>query len=256
MGTTEKTLTVEQLDVRIHAGQDALYTDAAQTARQHLGETLDRRESAAAILATGNSQIRFLERLIQLGGTDWSRVTLFHMDEYLGLPADHPAGFRHYLKERVEKLVRPRAFHYLRGDADEPIAECDRYTKLLEAQPIDLCMMGVGENGHLAFNDPHVANFEDPRRVKIVSLDETCRMQQVKQGHFKDIRSMPQYALTLTIPTLLSATRILCLAPEARKQIPVKNLLEGPIATDCPASILRTCPNATLFLDQESAALL
>jgi glucosamine-6-phosphate deaminase len=175
---------------------------------------------------------------------------------YLGISAGHNASFRHYLRERVESLVKPRAFHYLEGDALEPITECDRYTELLRAQSIDLCCLGIGENGHLAFNDPPVANFEDKRAVKIVQLDLACKQQQVREGHFPNVESVPPYALTLTIPTLCSPKKMVCLCPETRKAQAVKNTLRGPITTDCPASFLRRQHHALLLLDQDSASLL
>ncbi len=246
----------DRLPVHVFAGQDELARFLTVTVRDILNEAIARQGSAAAILATGNSQIRFLRLLAESGGVDWSKVTLFHMDEYLGIPADHPACFRHYLKQRVESLVRPRVFHYVAGDADLPLDECARYTALLRAQPIDLCCMGVGENGHIAFNDPPVARFDDPHWVKLVKLDDACKMQQVKEGHFPSLEAVPPYAYTLTIPALLSARRVLCLAPELRKAVPVRNLVQGPVATSCPASVLRTAAHATLLLDLDSASLL
>jgi glucosamine-6-phosphate deaminase len=225
-------------------------------AHDHLTEVLARQGQAAVILATGNSQIQFLGDLVDLGGIDWSRITLFHMDEYLGLDAHHTASFRRYLKERVESRVKPKVFHYLVGDALEPIKECERYSRLLASQSIDLCCMGVGENGHIAFNDPPVADLNDPLRVKIVQLDYACRMQQVGEGHFPSLEAVPQYALTLTISALCSARKIICISPEKRKAKAVKALLEGPIGSACPASALRLQPQATLLLDEDSAALL
>ncbi len=251
-----KTLQVDSLPVRIYSTQLDMARDVARIAQAYLRETLAAKGSAAVILATGNSQIQFLEELIRLGGVDWQRITLFHMDEYLGLSVEHKASFRRYMRERVERRVKPRAFHYLEGDALLPLDECDRYAKLLKAQPIDLCCLGVGENGHLAFNDPPVANFDDKRTVTIAKLDEACRLQQVGEGHFPDLGQVPQYALTLTIPTLCSAKRMLCVAPEKRKAQAVKDALQGPITTACPASILRRQPHATLFLDHDSASLL
>jgi glucosamine-6-phosphate deaminase len=251
-----KTFQVDALSARVYAGQTELSQDVARIAQAHLRETLAAKGSAAVILATGNSQIKFLEELIRLGGVEWSRITLFHMDEYLGISGEHKASFRRYMRERVEGRVKPRIFHYLEGDALLPMDECDRYTKLLRAQPIDLCCLGVGENGHLAFNDPEVANFEDQRAVSIVKLDEKCRRQQVGEGHFPDMGAVPQYALTLTIPTLCSAKKMLCISPEKRKAQAVKDALQGPISTACPASILRRQPHATIFLDTDSTSLL
>ena len=254
MGSPDNAFNVDSLAVKVYSAPAALYADAVAETRNQLTQAIQDNGSAAAILATGNTQIDFLKLLAESGGVDWPKVTLFHMDEYLGLPGDHPASFRRYMKDRVESLLNPKEFHYLQGDDDEPIRECERYESLLRAQSIDLCMLGIGENGHLAFNDPHVANFEDERAVKIVSLDETCRLQQVKQGHFADIHTMPQYALTITIPTLLSARKVLCMALDERKQEPVKRLLQGDISPECPATALRNCDRATLLLDSAAAA--
>jgi glucosamine-6-phosphate deaminase len=251
-----KTFKVDELSVRLYASQADLAGEAALMARNHLSEVLARTGKAAVILATGNSQIQFLEALIALGGVDWSKLTLFHMDEYLGIDASHKASFRRYMRERVEQRVRPGAFHYLEGDALLPFDECDRYGALLKAQPIDLCCLGVGENGHLAFNDPPVANFNDRHAVTVAKLDLACRLQQVNEGHFPNLEAVPQYALTLTIPTLCAAKKMICISPEKRKARAIKEALQGPISTACPASILRRQPHATLLLDNDSASLL
>src|SRR5688572_15934265 len=251
-----KTLQIDSLPVRIYETQADLARDVARVAHEHLSEALARKGSAAAILATGNSQIKFLEQLLSLGGIDWSRITLFHMDEYLGIDANHTASFRRYMRERVEHRVQPRVFHYLEGDAALPLDECARYTRLLEAQTIDLCCLGIGENGHLAFNDPPVADFQDRHKVKLVQLDRACREQQVNEGHFPNLAAVPPYAFTLTIPALCSAAKMLCIAPEKRKAKAVSDALRGPITTSCPASILRKQGHATLLLDSDSASLL
>lgn len=251
-----KTFTAGSLKARIYQDQPALARAAAAEVHAHLTGILSQQFETAVILATGNSQLQFLKNLSEMGGLDWSRVTLFHMDEYLGLPESHAASFRNYMKKRVESILHPKAFHYLNGESDQPIRECDRYTRLLQAQTIDLCCLGIGENGHIAFNDPAVADFEDDRSVKIVELDEACRMQQVGEGHFPDMQAVPRYALTLTIPMLLSARKLICLSPETRKAAAVLAAIEGPIDTACPASILREHPDATLFLDTDSSAKL
>ena len=251
-----KTLQIDSLPVRIFETQADLAREVARTAHDHLTDTLAQKGSAAVILATGNSQIKFLEQLIALGGIDWSKITLFHMDEYLGIDGNHTASFRRYMRERVEGRVKPRVFNYIEGDAALPLDECARYTQLLEAQPIDLCCLGIGENGHLAFNDPPVANFDDPHKVKLVQLDRACREQQVNEGHFPNLAAVPPYAFTLTIPALCSAQKMLCISPEKRKAKAVFEALRGPISTACPASILRNQPHATLFLDKDSASLL
>jgi glucosamine-6-phosphate deaminase len=251
-----KILQADALAVRVYRAQNDLAQDAAAVAQRYLQETLARQEAASVIFATGNSQLQFLDALVVLGGVDWSRVTLFHMDEYLGIDVNHRASFRRYLRERVESRVKPKRFHYLEGDALLPLKECERYARLLAAQPIDLCCLGIGENGHLAFNDPPVADFSDPHPVKLVKLDEACRQQQVGEGHFPNLEAVPQYAFTLTIPTLCSGRRMLCIVPERRKAQAVKDALRGPISPACPASCLRQQSHCTLFLDSDSASLL
>ena len=252
----QETFVSDDLSVRVHGTQSGLAGDAAEFAQRHLQETLARQGSAHVILATGNSQIQFLDALVALGGVDWSRITLFHMDEYLGIDATHPASFRRYMRDRVESRLKPKQFHYLEGDTLLPLQECERYSKLLIAQPIDLCCLGIGENGHLAFNDPPVADFNDPHPVKLVKLDESCRQQQVGEGYFPGLEAVPLYAFTLTIPMLCSARRMLCIVPEQRKAQAVKDALQGPIGSDCPASFLRRQSHCTLFLDSESASAL
>lgn len=251
-----ETRIVDALHVRIHAAPAELAQDAAQWAQQHLQEALTARGTAAVILATGNSQIQFLEALAARGGVDWSKITLFHMDEYLGIDANHVGSFRRYMRERVEARLRPKQFHYIEGDTLLPLAECARYAGLLEEHPIDLCCLGIGENGHLAFNDPPVADFNDPHPIKLVKLEDACRQQQVGEGYFPELDSVPQYAFTLTIPMLCSARRMLCIVPERRKAQAVRDTLLGPIQTACPGSFLRRQDHCTLFLDQDSASLL
>jgi|ERR1051326_574115 glucosamine-6-phosphate deaminase len=251
-----RSFAVDSLRVRVHATQEQLVLDAAREVESYLQQVFVAQGRAAIILATGNSQIKFLQQLSSLGGVDWSRTTLFQMDEYLGLPADHPASFRRYMRERVASLVQPKVFHYLDGDAWLPIKECERYAQLLRAQPVDLCCLGIGENGHLAFNDPAVADFNDARSVKIVRLDDASKRQQVGEGYFANLESVPSYALTLTIPALCSAKKMICIVPEKRKAEAVKAALQGPVSVACPASILRKQAHCLLFLDSESASLL
>ncbi|KOP27598.1 glucosamine-6-phosphate deaminase [Hapalosiphon sp. MRB220] len=256
MPLTKKLFCVDDLNVQTYNCETDLAENVAEIARNYLQEVLQKKGHAAVLLATGNSQIKFLDALIALSGMDWSQVTCFHLDEYLGISADHPASFRHYLRERFHKRVNLKKFHYIEGDALEPLLECDRYSKLLQAQPIDLCCLGVGENGHIAFNDPSVANFQDPYSVKLVRLDQANHQQQVKQGHFPSLETVPKYAFTVTIPMICSAKKILCLAPGSHKAKIVQQILQGNISTDCPASILRKYSQATLFLDQDSASLI
>jgi len=253
MLSATKSFRVDDLMVQIYNSDAEMAQNAAEIAQKYLQDILTSRDTATILLATGNSQLKFIDALIANGGIDWSRVTMFHLDEYLGIAADHAASFRRYLQERVEKRVQPQQFHYIEGDALQPLAECDRYTNLLKAQPIDLCCLGIGENGHIAFNDPSVANFQDPYSVKLVKLDAMNRQQQVNTGYFPHLENVPQYAFTLTIPMICSAKKIICIAPEKRKAQVVKQMLQGSINIKCPASILRQQPQATLFLDVNSA---
>jgi glucosamine-6-phosphate deaminase len=255
-GVFMKTFQIDALSVRIHATQPDLAADVARETQSLLIEALRRQEAATMIFAAANSQIQALDALAGLGGIDWSKVTMFHMDEYLGIDAQHPASFRRFLRERVEARLKPRAFHYIEGDALLPLSECERYTRLLRAQPIDLCLLGIGENGHLAFNDPPVADFADPHAVKLVRLDRACRQQQVGEGHFATLDAVPQYAFTLTIPALCAARRMFCIVPERRKAVAVREALRGPVNPACPASFLRTQAHCALFLDADSASLL
>ena len=188
---------------------------------------------------------------------DWKRITAFHLDEYLGMPDDHPASFRRYLREQLFEDVKPGTVHYLRGDTEDALAECERYSRLLdEAGEPDVACIGIGENGHIAFNDPHIAEFDDPVRVKVADLDEPCRRQQLGEGWFPTLADVPTHALTQTIPAILSARAIRCMVPDERKAIAVRRALEGPIETACPASVLRRHPDTILYLDTYSASLL
>jgi len=243
--------------LRVHVSNDRaeLGRLAAQAAEQHLSNALAARNSARVILASAPSQNELLDALIA-STIEWSRVTIFHMDEYVGLAADHPATFRGYQREHVLSRIRPAAFHGIQGEVSDSAAECARYSTLLREAPIDLVCLGIGENGHLAFNDPPVADFADPAWVKPVELDALCRQQQVNDGCFPMLASVPVTALTLTIPALFSARAIVGAVPGPRKARAVRDTLKGPVSATCPASILRTHPNAALYLDCESAALL
>jgi glucosamine-6-phosphate deaminase len=248
--------TVDELDVRVCDDVQALARSAAADAAAAIRSALDERGAANVMLATGNSQLVFLAELVEHSDLDWSAVTALHMDEYVGLPPTHTASFQRYMRERVAAVLPVRAFHYLTGNTGDAQAEADRYAALLREHPLDLCCCGIGENGHLAFNDPPVADFDDPADVKIVALEPASRRQQVDEGHFATIDDVPVDAITVTIPALVRAGRVLAIVPEARKAVPVRDALTGPITTACPASYLRRQPHATLYLDAESASLL
>lgn len=244
-----------QLPVAGYASAGALGIAAAAAFAATVGDVLRSRPTVAVILATGNSQLPFLEALRNRPDIDWSRIDVFHMDEYLGMSPEHPASFRRYLYEQLVDAVGPRAFHPLRGDADDAQEEIRRYSALLTEFEPHLCVMGIGENGHLAFNDPP-AVFTTGELVHLVELDEACRRQQWTEGHFAALDQVPRRALSLTIPALLRPSRVLAVVPEKRKAEAVRNALNGPVTPRCPASILREAPNARLLLDPESSSLL
>jgi glucosamine-6-phosphate deaminase len=256
MSNPLRTFQVDSLQVEIYRQEADLVESLVDRTQSYLSQIVDRQGHAAAILASGGSQIQLLDSLTRCKEIDWARMTLFHLDEYLGIGGEHPASFQRYMRELVTDKVSPERFHYLAGDTLEPISECDRYYRLLSAQPIDLCFLGIGATGHIAFNEPEVADFADPYPVKLVKLADKSRQQQVNGGFFDRIATVPQYALTLTLPTICRARQICCLAIGAKKAEIVRTMLTGTITSECPASILRKYPNATLYLDEAAASLL
>jgi glucosamine-6-phosphate deaminase len=242
-------------DVSIYPNKVALGEGAATVVAGLLSGVLKAEGKAAIILATGASQYQFLAALRGHKEVDWRRVTAFHLDEYLGMPATHPASFRRYLRERIFDALPFGAVHLLEGDAPDSGAECRRYASLLAAESITVACIGIGENGHLAFNDPP-ADFETPEAVRVVVLDEACRRQQVGEGHFASVDDVPGRALSLSIPAILAARAISCVVPDRRKAAAVHCALEGPVSPDCPASALRLHRAAHLFLDPDSASML
>lgn len=244
---------VDKLHIEVYPTVSALARAAAVAAAARIHEAITARGTARVIFATGNSQLAFLEALLEQS-VDWSRVTGFHLDEYVGIDADHPASFRRYLRERLFDRVPMAGFHLLNGSAPDPAAECARYAALLDEAPVDLACVGIGENGHLAFNDPP-ADFHTSALVHVVTLDDACRRQQVGEGHFPSMADVPEQAFTLSMPGILRTSTIVCVVPEARKAEAVRRTLCGPISPDCPASALRTHSNTRLYLDADSAAL-
>jgi len=233
--------------------------EMGRAAAKHVGgilkDAVASRGEASAIFASANSQLDFLGSLAEMDGIPWNKVTIFHMDEYLGMPETHPASFRKFLLEKLVTRVKPREFQGIRAEADDIAAEMTRYEGLLErARPV-LTVLGIGENGHLAFNDPP-ADFETRKTIHLVSLDEKCRLQQVGEGHYPSLDAVPKQAVSLTVPALLRSSHVVGVVPEKRKAEPVRAALLGSLTPDCPASILRTRANVTLYLDAESARLL
>ncbi len=250
--------TAGRLAVEIHADRPQLGAAAARATAAYLHEVIAERGEARVIFACAPSQDEFLSHLIELsreGNTavDWSRVTAFHMDDYVGLAGTHPQSFRHYLQQHFLQHVKIGRFHPLPAEEPDSAAVSKRYSELLSAKPIDLICMGIGENGHIAFNDPPVADFEDPQLVKVVELDEACRVQQVNDGCFPTFDDVPKHAFTLTVSNFRRARRLSIHVPGPRKAAAVKATIEGRISTQCPASILRLHPNATLYIDVAAA---
>ncbi len=253
-GTSAERIQIENLKVEIYPSSESAGAAAAQAAAEALKKASQRNEIVGAIFATGASQIETLRALLEIPGIPWDRIRGFHMDEYIGLPADHPASFRRYMRERLTQRVRMHEFFEVDGTAFDPKRECVEYAERLRLADPQVCLLGIGENGHLAFNDPDVADFNDPLDVKIVQLDEICRRQQAAEGWFKRFQEVPDQAITLTIPTLFRVPKLIVSVPGSRKAKIMRRTLDEPITTACPATILRTHPDATIYLDNESAA--
>jgi glucosamine-6-phosphate deaminase len=251
-----KTTQYDQLPVAIYESNEALGQAAALDAQEAINAAIAQKGEANIILATGNSQLTFLQALRGLSGIDWSKVSVFHMDEYLGIDPNHPASFPLFLQEHFLKFVQVRAFYPVSNNPANVEQACREYETLLKEKPLDLVALGWGENGHLAFNDPPYARFDDPVWVKVIELAEASRRQQVGEGHFKSLDEVPTHAITLTIPALLAPKVVLCIVPEARKAAAVRACLTEPISEDRPGSILRQVSHARLYLDPESAARL
>jgi glucosamine-6-phosphate deaminase len=246
----------DQLHIHIYESREQMGAAAAAALAAEMRRLIAERGRAIGIFASAPSQNEFLDALVRAEGIEWTRVIGFHLDEYLGMSEDAPQSFRKFLLDRLVRRVPMAEFHGLRGEAANPEAVCANYAALLQSRPPDFAVLGIGENGHLAFIDPPVCDFNDKSAVKIVELDEACRQQQVHDGAFAKLEDVPRHALSLTIPTILSCERLFAIVPGARKQQAVRNAIEGAISESCPASILRTHPNTHLFLDRESAGML
>jgi len=244
------------MDLSIHDTKQQLGREAAADGADAIRRAIEQRDRANIILATGASQFDMLEALVASQQIDWSRVTAFHLDEYVGMAATHPASFRRYLKERfVDRLPQPAAaFHYLDAQTD-PEQECRRVGEIITRHPIDVAFIGIGENGHLAFNDPP-ADFETEQPYIVVDLDEACRRQQLGEGWFATLEDVPRCAISMSIRQIMLSAAIICTVPDRRKAEAVKAAVEGPVTPDLPASILQQHAAATIYLDGDSAALL
>jgi glucosamine-6-phosphate deaminase len=242
------------VDLRTFTDPLTLAEDAAQTAAEIIADAVSAKGRARIVAATGASQIRFLERLVARRDLPWAKVELFHLDEYLGLPDTHPASFRRYL---IDRLIAPTGIavtHLLDGEQD-PELVCRAAGQAIASAPIDVAFAGIGENGHLAFNDPP-ADFETREPFIIVTLDEACRRQQVGEGWFRSLADVPRQAISMSIQQILQARRILTIVPDLRKAQAVRDTVEGPVTPNVPASILQTHPQVTMWLDRDSASRL
>jgi glucosamine-6-phosphate deaminase len=228
---------------------------AAEKAASIMREAISDRGQAYVIAATGASQFEFLDALTQKPGIDWQKSTFFHLDEYVGLPETHPASFRRYLRERIINRVHPRSFHLINGNARDPENECKRVGELISQHTIDAAFVGIGENGHLAFNDPP-ADFRTLKPYLVVNLNDACRQQQVGEGWFESIEAVPTQAISMSIQQIVKSANILCVVPDRRKAEAVKSCLELEVSPMHPASILQTHDRTTVYLDGESAMLL
>lgn len=247
-----KTNVVGRLEVRVYRDRAAMGAAAGADVIASVKNLLAQQERIRMIFASAASQRELLRALSDASHVDWARVTAFHMDEYLGLPSDAPQQFSVFLQQHLFRHVRPGEVHLINGATDVE-AECARYGDLIRAAPIDIVCLGIGENGHLAFNEPHVADFSDPAVMKPVTLDIVSRQQQVNDGGFSASAAVPERAVTLTIPTLMSGGRLFCVVPGSNKRAAVRAALYAPIAPTCPASVLRRHPRCVLYLDMDSA---
>jgi glucosamine-6-phosphate deaminase len=247
---------LEKLQVRVLDNRQSLGKTAAHLVGQKINELLTYKATINMIFAAAPSQNEFLEEFIQLKGIAWNRIRAFHMDEYIGLTDSAPQRFGNFLRTKLFSKVPFLAVHYINGNADDSREECARYAALLAINPPDIACMGIGENTHIAFNDPHVADFKDPHHVKIVALDNACRQQQVNDGCFGAIDDVPTEAMTLTIPSLMQAKFVYCMVPGKNKAQAILHTLKEPISEKFPSTILRLHNAAVLFIDEDSAALL
>jgi len=247
--------TYDRMQVRIFQTNQLMGQAAARDFAESLSKILRKQEKAAIIFACANSQLTFLNSLRDVKGIAWDRIIVFHMDEYLGMSDQHPASFARFIREKLVEAVRPGGFYPLNGDAPDARTELKRYTDLMRKYPPHVCVLGIGENGHLAFNDPP-ADFHTKELIHIVNLDPACRTQQVNEGHFPTLDKVPKQALSLTVPALLAPEHVLAIVPEKRKAAAIQAALNGPVSPDCPASILRTHSNVALYLDKDSASSL
>lgn len=250
-----KEMKKDLLDIKIYDTREQLGYDAARDAATYINNLLEKKNEINILFAAAPSQNEFLSEL-RSHPIEWSRINAFHMDEYIGLKKNDAQRFGNYLKRQVFEKIDLKSVHYLFDENVCPEDVCTHYSEMLDKYPIDIVFMGIGENGHIAFNDPSVADFNDPKSVKVVELDTECRQQQVNEGLFANLDLVPKYAITVTIPQLLKAELMFCMVPASNKAEAVYRTLNDDISEKCPATILRSKDKAILYLDKESASLL
>lgn len=244
------------MNIRIFKNREEMGMAAASDAAGIIKYAIRINGSANLVFATGTSQFEMLKYLVGKPGIDWSKVVLFHLDEYIGIPADHPASFRRYIQERVIKKVHPlKEVHLINGESSDPYKECQQLGDIISQVTVDLALAGIGENGHLAFNDPP-ADFTTEEPFIPVTLDRKCRQQQLGEGWFKTLEEVPEKAITMSIRQIMRSKQIVCVVPDKRKAGAVKNCIEKEVSNRYPASVLQEHPACTLYLDRDSAALL
>ncbi|NLO82198.1 MAG: glucosamine-6-phosphate deaminase [Clostridiales bacterium] len=245
----------DKLRVQVYGNRDEMGKAAASRVAAKMRELIEQKGKVRMVFASAPSQLDFLKYLREAPGIDWSKVTVFHLDEYMGASIEDEYSFAKFIKEHIVDKVKPGKVYYMNGKNPDIEGECERYSNLISREPIDIVCLGIGENGHIAFNEPHEADFNDPRLVKKISLDEKCRNQQYHDFGFASMDDVPRYAITMTVPAITGADYLYCIVPTDRKAEAVKETLTGPITEKCPASILRTHDNAVLFLDRDAAKL-
>ena len=243
----------DKLKVQVYPNRDEMGKAAAGSVAARIREIIGQKGEIRIVFASAPSQLDFLNYLCEAPGIDWSKVTAFHQDEYMGASMEDEYSFARFIREQVADKVHPGKFHYMNGKNADIEGECKRYAALISEKPIDIVCLGIGENGHIAFNEPHEADFNDPRLVKEIRLDEKCRNQQYHDFGFASLDDVPRYAITMTIPAITGAHHLFCVVPTDRKAEAVKTALTGPVTEKCPSSVLRTHDSAVLFLDRDAA---
>jgi glucosamine-6-phosphate deaminase len=247
---------IDKANIQVYETRQIMGKAAGEAIANTIRKLLKQQNEVVMIFAAAPSQVEMLNTLTQQSDIDWNRIITFHLDEYVGLPQDAQQSFRTFLKQNIFGILQPKMVHYIQSDAKDPLEESLRYENLLRQNPIDIACIGIGENGHIAFNDPHVANINDPNLARVVQLAKESRQQQVNDGCFSVLEEVPREAITVTIPAILGSKMIFCVVPSSTKAKAVREGFLGAVSSQCPASMLRTHSNTAVFLDQDAAHML